>query len=183
MSLKLNYLFRSTRRHRRESGNAIAPQDPYRGAPSLIDFDVYDEAAFEEAVSADFEPVTSEELIRLAAFLHGAQRELVDSTLASSIEPDLLKPFLLRSKPIKPSRPPFNAEYLLYLFLHKDERDSVIGDLIESHAQVVARFNKRRGDIWFYKQVAFSLFPLVCRAVLKIGGLVRLGRVLRRLIS
>lgn len=81
------------------------------------------------------------------------------------------------------ARPPFNAEYVLYLLLRKRERDVVIGDLIESYGQILERFNKRRADIWFYKQVAGSLWPLLRRALLRIAALVWLGRILRRLIS
>jgi len=81
------------------------------------------------------------------------------------------------------SRPPFNAEYVLYLLLRKEERDVVIGDLIEGYGELLERFNKRRADIWFYKQVGGSLFPLFRRALLRIGALVWLGRILRRLIS
>jgi hypothetical protein len=80
-------------------------------------------------------------------------------------------------------RPPFNAEYLLYLFLRRAERDIVIGDLLECYGQLAQRFDKRHADIWFYKQVIGSLYPLVRRAVLRLGALVWLGRVLRRLIS
>jgi hypothetical protein len=80
-------------------------------------------------------------------------------------------------------RPPFNAEYLLHFFLRREERDEVIGDLIESYAHILRRFSKRRADIWFYKQVAASLWPLFRRAVMKLVGLVWLGRFLRRLIS
>lgn len=80
-------------------------------------------------------------------------------------------------------RPPINAEYVLYLLFRKDEREVAIGDLIEEYDQVLRRFDRRRADIWFYKQVAGSLFPLLRRAVVRIGALVWLGRVLRRLIS
>jgi|GEM_PF-6476988 len=80
-------------------------------------------------------------------------------------------------------RPPFNAEYLLYLLLGNDERDALIGDLNERYRRIIGRFNKRHADIWYYKQVAGSLFPLVRRALLRIGALVWLGRILRRLIS
>lgn len=80
-------------------------------------------------------------------------------------------------------RPPFNAEYILYLLLRKEDRCIVIGDLIEGYGQILHRFNKRRADIWFCKQVAGSLFPLLRRALLRVGALVWLGRVLRRLIS
>jgi hypothetical protein len=81
------------------------------------------------------------------------------------------------------TRPPFNAEYLLYFLIRSEDRDAVIGDLIEGYGKVLERFNKRRADIWFYKQVGGSLFPLFRRALLRIGALVWLGRILRRLIS
>lgn len=82
-----------------------------------------------------------------------------------------------------PPRPPFNAEYLLYLLLRRDEWEIVIGDLLETYGQILVRFNKRRANIWFYKQVVGSLFPLLRRALLRIGALVWLGRILRRLVS
>jgi len=82
-----------------------------------------------------------------------------------------------------PPRPPLNAEYVLYLFLKREERDVMIGDLVESYRKILERFNKRRADIWFYKQVAGSMFPLLRRTLLRIGALVWLGRMLRRLIS
>lgn len=80
-------------------------------------------------------------------------------------------------------RPPLNAEFVLYLLLRKEERDVVIGDLIECYDQILRRFDKRHADIWFYKQVIGSLFPLIRRALLRIGALVWVGQILRRLIS
>lgn len=80
-------------------------------------------------------------------------------------------------------RPPFNAEYLLYLIFQKEERDILIGDLTEAYGRILRRFSKRRADIWFYKQVFGSVWPLFRRALFKIGALVWLGRILRRLIS
>lgn len=82
-----------------------------------------------------------------------------------------------------PLRPPFNAEYLLYLVLRREEREVVIGDLIEEYGQVRERFNKRRADIWFYKQVIWSVWPFFRRAIYKLFTLAWLGRILRRLIS
>ena len=81
------------------------------------------------------------------------------------------------------ARPPFNAEYVLYLLLRKEERDVVIGDLIEEYGRVLERFNKRRADIWFSKQVGGCLLPFLRRALIRIGALVWLGRILRRLVS
>jgi len=79
--------------------------------------------------------------------------------------------------------PPLNAEYVLYLVLRREERDEIVGDLIEAYGKVIQRFDKRRADIWFYKQVAGSLLALLRRQILRIGALVWLGRILRRLIS
>jgi len=84
---------------------------------------------------------------------------------------------------LNPPRPPLNAEYVLYLVLRREERDEIVGDLIEAYGKVIKRFDKRRADIWFYKQVLGSLFPLLRRQILRIGALVWLGRILRRLIS
>jgi hypothetical protein len=80
-------------------------------------------------------------------------------------------------------RPPINPEYILYLLLRRNEREVVIGDLIEGYGQVFQRFDKRSADIWFYKQVAGSLLPLLRRTLLRLGALVWLGRILRRLVS
>jgi DNA-binding transcriptional MerR regulator len=80
------------------------------------------------------------------------------------------------------ARLPLNAEYVLYLLLRREERDVVIGDLIEDYGTVMQRFTKRRADIWLYKQILGSLLPLLRRAVLKIGALVWLSRILRRLV-
>jgi|GEM_PF-3562269 len=80
-------------------------------------------------------------------------------------------------------RPPFNAEYVLYLFLRREERDEVVGDLIESYGHITQRFGKRRADVWFYKQVAGSMLPLFRRSLLRLGAFVWIGRILRRLIS
>ncbi len=82
-----------------------------------------------------------------------------------------------------PLRPPINAEYLLYLFLRRNERDEVIGDLIETYGHVLRRFGKARADLWFYRQVVGSIAPLVRRCFVRIGALIWLGRILRRLTS
>lgn len=177
-----HYLFLSKRRHRRKAGNSIPSQDPYPQVLFLDDLDAY-EAVFEEAVPADMKSI-NEELERAIDDLTRAQRELVDSTLASALEPALLIPFRLKEKPpTKLLRPPIKAEYLLYFFLRKEERGAAIGDLLEEHAMIQQRFSKRYADVWFCKQVAASLWPLLRRAVIKIAGLVWLGRILRRLIS
>ena len=109
--------------------------------------------------------------------------EIVHSVNKSARQIDQLQLNFERAKTATAPRPPRNAEYLLYLFLSRDEREIVTGDLIEGYGRILTRFNKRHADIWFYKQVGGSLLPLLRRALLRMGALVWLGRILRRLIS
>ena len=108
---------------------------------------------------------------------------VIHGVISATLEPELSSEVFERKDVSATAGPPFNAEYFLYFFLQRDERDVVIGDLVECYGQVFARFGKRRADNWFYKQVIGSLWPLFKRAVLKIGALVTLGRILRRFIS
>jgi hypothetical protein len=71
-------------------------------------------------------------------------------------------------------QPPTNAEFILHLLLKKDERDAVIGDLLERYPKKVERFGERRAKLWFWGEVIRSLWPLIKRACLK-TGLVALG--------
>lgn len=122
--------------------------------------------------------LTKEEICQLRDFYHAFSSRL---NAAPTQEPES-NPIASHPASVRLD-PPFNAEYLLILFLGKEERDVVIGDLIECYSRVVGQFGKRRADIWFYKQVAGSLWPLLRRAIVKLGVLVSLGKVLRRLIS
>lgn len=81
------------------------------------------------------------------------------------------------------SRPPINAEFVLYLFLGREERDAVIGDLIQDYGRILQRFGQRHADIWFYTQVIGSVWPFVRRALFRLGTFVWIGKLLRRLSS
>jgi hypothetical protein len=74
------------------------------------------------------------------------------------------------------ARPPFHSEYLLHLLLTKTEREALIGDLVEEYGEIVHRFGKRYANLWFYKQVAFSIWPFVRRAVTRAAALIWLSR-------
>ncbi len=50
-----------------------------------------------------------------------------------------LEILLANSFPPCPSRPPINAEYLLHLVLRKEEREAVIGDLVQEYGCVMQR--------------------------------------------
>ena len=78
-------------------------------------------------------------------------------------------------------RPPALAEYVLHLVLGKEEREAVIGDLVQDYRHIRRRFGKRKADFWFHKQVIWSLWPFLRRAVVKSVALVWVGKLLRRL--
>jgi len=83
--------------------------------------------------------------------------------------------------PKEPSpKPPTNAEYLLHLFLRGDERDALIGDLIERYVGKHERFGERRAKVWFYSEVLRSLWPLLKRFLAKASGFIALGEWIRR---
>jgi len=76
------------------------------------------------------------------------------------------------------SRAPFHAEYLLHLLLAKQEREALIGDLLEEYKQILHHFGKRYADVWFYKQVAFSIWPFVRRIVTRAAAFLWLSRLI-----
>ena len=54
------------------------------------------------------------------------------------------------------------AEYILYLVLPKKDRESVPGDLAEEYETVILpRFGPRRAKWWYWKQVLFSIGPIL----------------------
>lgn len=77
--------------------------------------------------------------------------------------------------------PPTNAKFLLYLFLEKKDREIIIGDLVEDYGNIHREFGHRRANIWFYKQTASSILPLLKRFVTRVGGLIVIGEWIRKL--
>ena len=57
--------------------------------------------------------------------------------------------------------PPLDAEFLLYLLLDRQNCDSLVGDLRQSHKLIHKRFGKRRATIWYWTQVVRLLGPIV----------------------
>lgn len=76
--------------------------------------------------------------------------------------------------------PPKFAEYLLYLFLSRSEREYIIGDLVEDYGKVLIKFGRFRADVYFYKQVWNSLWPLVWRSLWRLRAIAELIDVIRR---
>ena len=63
------------------------------------------------------------------------------------------------------------GEYLLYFFLSKKNRDSLLGDLVEEFEEVQKKFGRKPAVIWYYKQVVGSIGPVVWMAVKKLAKL------------
>jgi hypothetical protein len=57
------------------------------------------------------------------------------------------------------------GEYLLYLFISERDREYLIGDLTEEYLEIRSRLGRRVANIWYYKQVSSSIWPLSKRAV------------------
>lgn len=62
--------------------------------------------------------------------------------------------------PSAPVVPPLNAQFLLDLFLAEPRCEEFLGDLRERYEKKRKRLDKGRADLWYYKQVATSLWPL-----------------------
>lgn len=56
--------------------------------------------------------------------------------------------------------PPLNAQLLLDLFLPESRCEEFLGDLEERYKKKRCRLGNWRSNVWYYKQVATSLWPL-----------------------
>lgn len=79
--------------------------------------------------------------------------------------------------------PPELGEFLFYLFLSRAERENLIGDLQEEYLEVHSKFGKPKANIWYYKQVFTSLYPLIRRFVIKWGLIGVIGKWVSKIIS
>lgn len=58
--------------------------------------------------------------------------------------------------------PPQLAEKILYFVLAKKARQSLPGDLQEEYRTIILpKFGKKYADLWYWKQVIFSIGPLL----------------------
>ena len=70
------------------------------------------------------------------------------------------------------SLPPKNAEFLLALFLGKEDQEAAIGCFTELYSKRVVRLGKSRARLWAWVQVGKTLVPVLKRVVLKVSGLI-----------
>lgn len=70
-------------------------------------------------------------------------------------------------------QPPMWGERLLYLFLPKDQREYMPGDLAEEfRTLILPKYGTRYVRVWYWKQVFSSLWPILSRRIIKCAGLV-----------
>lgn len=82
------------------------------------------------------------------------------------------------------THPPACAEKLLYLFLPNRMRKPLIGDLEEEfRTEIAPKFGARFARVWYWKQVLSSLWPLLCRRLIKLASLAWLGKAASWLFS
>jgi hypothetical protein len=61
--------------------------------------------------------------------------------------------------------PPEAAEYLLYLFLSREDREAMFGDLEEEYrTELLPKFGVRGAQFWYWCKVCRSIVPVLCGA-------------------
>jgi hypothetical protein len=98
-------------------------------------------------------------------------QELVNGSMLVNIQARL-DDILAVSQPYlaKPSRPPGNAELLLHLFLSPASSESLVGDLDERFVKLERRLGRRCASIWYWKQIATSIWPLCRDSLRRVGS-------------
>lgn len=63
------------------------------------------------------------------------------------------------------SMPPRLGERLLLLILTKEDRINIPGDLAEEFEQIAVMHGNRFAQVWYYKQVAASAWPMIRKGI------------------
>lgn len=89
---------------------------------------------------------------------------------------------LVKQSPVMES-PPKSAEYLIYLFIPKNNRVGMLGDLEEEYRTVYRKFGKNRASLFYWYQTIISIWPLVSALVGKLLKLVISGLISKFSVS
>ncbi len=78
--------------------------------------------------------------------------------------------------------PPRLGERILLLILRtKEERVNIPGDLEEEFKQIATKHGARFANVWYYKQVAASAWPMIRKGI-RWGAIASVGEWIRRYI-
>jgi hypothetical protein len=119
-----------------------------QAVPSKISFPLFDDALFEK------------------------NEELQDKWAALLANAESAK--ILKQKALILSKLRYLPQQLVSWFMSGNNRDSFIGDLEERHAAISKTKGHRSAQLWFWRQVFQSLFPLVIAAIRRVSGYDRL---------
>jgi hypothetical protein len=73
---------------------------------------------------------------------------------------------------MQPPSPPKFADYLLYFFLSKHDRENIPGDLAEEYETIILPdFGLRAAKVWYWKQVICSIWPIVAPRLKRLAGI------------
>jgi hypothetical protein len=83
-------------------------------------------------------------------------------------------------EPTMPLRPTPDTTRIFTLFMSQDNAAAIVGDLAEHYAIVLKHQGHRSAQLWFWRQVFQSLFPLLFAAIRRVSGFERLMEFYRR---
>lgn len=77
-----------------------------------------------------------------------------------TIEANVLSSFYSLNHSFQPRLPRF-GQFLFQMFISKEHRESMLGDLAEDYADIQTKFGARQARVWYYKQALFSILALL----------------------
>ncbi len=81
----------------------------------------------------------------------------------------------------KQLHPPRTAEFLLYLFLTRENRSAAAGDLEEEFSTIIVpKFGRRLAQLWYWKQVICSMPPAVWMLLRRVATIGTVAEAVRR---
>lgn len=113
-----------------------------------------------------------------------SQPDSEDTERAALTVLGLIIAFAVSGKVIRISKgagTPKFGESLLYLFLSKRDQEYLIGDLAEEYLEIQSKLGRKAANIWYYRQVSSSIWPLSKKAI-RWRLLARFGDWVRRLM-
>ncbi|MCQ8118212.1 permease prefix domain 2-containing transporter [Methylomonas rosea] len=73
------------------------------------------------------------------------------------------------------AKPPKIAEYILYLFIPKANRNAILGDLEEDYREVYKKFGLKKAQFFYWWQLIISIWPFISAGILKLTKLLYNG--------
>lgn len=74
---------------------------------------------------------------------------------------------------------PLPGESLLHLLLP----ENVIGDIQEHYRRISKKYGRRRAEIWFFRELALSVYPLFLKLLIQLLAVANLVEIVRKLIA